>query len=277
MVRAQRKAQKGCLRAAVGWLMACCLLLHVALARWSFGEVHQRRQGQAAQEIFPHASVSRDSRMRSANALARLANPAAPGDRAAVTKKIDMSRVTCLAPRVVACSGDCLPPPPQYFLLTYLSLPGFRDKKLNYDGKSVGPVLSVLNGCGPIVQEHHKVSADTAARSFRVVCEGGVSLLLIAPSAEEKTKWMEGIEIMLIGGYKRKKETISDPLGLSAADQVLVRGQGFAWNMCHTCVIHVPCSRNPTHWGMCSAFREPICVLIMLSACHVQLCQALAY
>ena len=32
-----------------------------------------------------------------------------------------------------------------------------RDKKLNYDGKSVGPVLSVLNGCGPIVQEHHNV------------------------------------------------------------------------------------------------------------------------
>ena len=86
------------------------------------------------------------------------------------------------------------------------------DKKLNYDGKSVGPVLSVLNGCGPIVQEHHNVSAAIASRSFRVVCEGGVSLLLIAPSAEEKTKWMEGIEIMLIGGYKRKKETLSDPL-----------------------------------------------------------------
>lgn len=88
-------------------------------------------------------------------------------------------------------------------------------------------MLSVLNGCGPIVQEHHKVSADTAARSFRVVCEGGISLLLIAPSAQDKTKWMEGIEIMLIGGYKRKKESISDPLGVSAADnKVLVRGQG---------------------------------------------------
>jgi hypothetical protein len=174
-----------------------------------------------------------------------------------------MSRVTCLAPRVVACSGDCLPPPPQYFLLTYLSLPGFRDKKLNYDGKSVGPVLSVLNGCGPIVQEHHKVSADTAARSFRVVCEGGVSLLLIAPSAEEKTKWMEGIEIMLIGGYKRKKETISDPLGLSAADQVLVRGQGFAWNMCHTCVIHVSymCHARATlRTGACAALSENLSV-----------------
>jgi len=80
--------------------------------------------------------------------------------------------------------------------------------------------LSVLNGCGPIVQEHHNVSAETAARSFRVVCEGGVSLLLIAPSAEEKTKWMEGIEIMLIGGYKRKKETLSDPLAVSAKDKV---------------------------------------------------------
>lgn len=97
---------------------------------------------------------------------------------------------------------------------------GSRDKKLNYDGKSIGPVLSVLNGCGPIVQEHHNVSTETAARSFRVVCEGGISLLLIAPSAEEKTKWMEGIEIMLIGGYKRKKETLSDPLGVSANDKV---------------------------------------------------------
>ena len=88
-------------------------------------------------------------------------------------------------------------------------------------------MLSVLNGCGPIVQEHHKVSADTAARSFRVVCEGGISLLLIAPSAQDKIKWMEGIEIMLIGGYKRKKESISDPLGVSAADnKVLERGQG---------------------------------------------------
>ena len=96
-------------------------------------------------------------------------------------------------------------------------------------------MLSVLNGCGPIVQEHHKVSADTAARSFRVVCEGGVSLLLIAPTAEEKTKWMEGIEIMLIGGYKRKKETVSDPLGVSAADKVLVRGKGLR----ATCVMLV--------------------------------------
>ena len=94
------------------------------------------------------------------------------------------------------------------------------DKKLNYDGKSVGPVLSVLNGCGPIVQEHHKVDAETAGRSFRVVCEGGVSLLLIAPSSQEKTKWMEGIEIMLIGGYKRKKEALSDPLSISAVDSV---------------------------------------------------------
>ena len=55
-----------------------------------------------------------------------------------------------------------------------------------------------------------------------MVCEGGVSLLLIAPSAEEKTKWMEGIEIMLIGGYKRKKEQLADPLSASATEKVLL-------------------------------------------------------
>eukprot|EP00802_Teleaulax_amphioxeia_P009429 Tamp_09445.p1 GENE.Tamp_09445~~Tamp_09445.p1 ORF type:complete len:613 (-),score=108.15 Tamp_09445:336-1919(-) len=130
------------------------------------------------------------------------------------------------------------------------------DKKLNYDGKSVGPVLSVLNGCGPIVQEHHKVSADTAARSFRVVCEGGVSLLLIAPSAEEKTKWMEGIEIMLIGGYKRKKETISDPLGLSAADQAVSRPASEAPRVETHEGLGLPSVRNEaTHWR---AQQQPV-------------------
>ena len=33
---------------------------------------------------------------------------------------------------------------------------------------------------------------------------------------------MEGIEIMLIGGYKRKKEQLADPLSASATEKVLL-------------------------------------------------------
>uniref|UniRef100_A0A6U5Y0T0 B30.2/SPRY domain-containing protein n=2 Tax=Guillardia theta TaxID=55529 RepID=A0A6U5Y0T0_GUITH len=84
------------------------------------------------------------------------------------------------------------------------------EKKLSYDGKTVGPVLSVLPGCGAVVEEYHHVSSDVAERSFRVVCEGGISLLLIAPSKEERKIWMEGIDIMLIGGYKRRSAQNDD-------------------------------------------------------------------
>jgi len=91
-----------------------------------------------------------------------------------------------------------------------------RDKRLSYDGKSVGPVLSVLDGGGSVTDDHHKVTTEVAARTFRVVCDGGVTLVLIAPCKEDKVKWMEGIEIMLIGGYKRKDPSASRPPSAAA-------------------------------------------------------------
>eukprot|EP00291_Cryptomonas_curvata_P024174 CAMPEP_0172170434 /NCGR_PEP_ID=MMETSP1050-20130122/11261_1 /TAXON_ID=233186 /ORGANISM="Cryptomonas curvata, Strain CCAP979/52" /LENGTH=227 /DNA_ID=CAMNT_0012841607 /DNA_START=101 /DNA_END=781 /DNA_ORIENTATION=+ len=79
------------------------------------------------------------------------------------------------------------------------------DKRLCYESSSIGPLREVADGCGDVVREHHgDVPDHIAARSFRVITETGLQVPLIAPSVRDKEMWMEGIEILITGGYKRK-------------------------------------------------------------------------
>ena len=70
----------------------------------------------------------------------------------------------------------------------------------------MGPVLSVLNGCGPIVQEHHNVSAETAARSFRVVCEGGVRYVCLCIGGV--SSWLSGCRYVAWYDLLRADDTV---------------------------------------------------------------------
>jgi len=64
---------------------------------------------------------------------------------------------------------------------------------------------------------------------------------------------MEGIEIMLIGGYKRKKEQLADPLSASATEKVLL------FLLSCMCVVRAcvrACVSSPICWHAFDVFQD---------------------